>query len=325
MQKESECTLLILQGESIRTIAKKLKMSFTDIGKIRKKISGEDQDHIQNKKCTKTTQALILFSQGRLPLDVSIELDMDPQETDKAYSSFLRLNRLSKIAKIAEGPDGKLMEFLEFYDFCKKTSINKDKIVYIMEKGKEISKLKNEYNILVHRKQEIKNRSGIELQNLKNIQTCIQNLTIKLEKARSDLSKLDVDINQKSRELSNLIRYIDNLKNEYNYKIYEQTLKEIFNKIISEDALKTPLIIIAFLEVFRDNPIHYKIFSYYYQIFKNGNIKENLKSKQDYIFSNFMTFIYDFSKKIHTIYRNKTIDDFHHHNSLVKSPYQNFS
>jgi len=324
IQKEALCALLLIQGKSFRYIAKTCHLSFTDIGKINRKIFGEEPNYIQNKKITKTTKALVLFSRGKLPLEVCIELDMDPEVVEKSYSSFLRLKGLSKFAKIIEDPDENFMESLEFHEFCKKKSIDNNQIVDIMDKCKDISHLNSNCNILVRKEQDIKTRSEKAFKNLENVQYQIQNTNKNLENTLSKLSKLENTINQKRKEFSALVQSMNNLKNEDNFKIYEQRLLEIFNKIISEDALKIPLIIVAFLEVFRDKPIHNQIFFHYYQTFKDGNIKEDLKSKQDYIFLNFLHFIYDLSKKIQNVYRNKTISDFHDENSLGTPQYQNF-
>ena len=64
-------------------------MSFSEIGAIKRRI--EEPYNEKNKKLTKNAQALKLFSQGKKPLDVCIELEMDPQEIEKLYSHFLML------------------------------------------------------------------------------------------------------------------------------------------------------------------------------------------------------------------------------------------
>jgi len=324
LQKEAQCKLLLIQGESFRNIAKTLHMSFSEIGKLNMEVSGGDHNYLKKKKLSKNTKALVLFSKGELPLDVCIQLDMDPEQVKKSYSSFLRLKDLSKLANIIEDPEEKFMESLAFHEFCKKKSIDKDKIVNVMNKYNDISKFNSHHDALIHQEEDIKNRSKKASENLENIQYRIQKAKKDLENLLSNLIKLDDRINQKRKDFSTLVQSINNLKDTDNYKIYEQSLFKIYNKVISKDALKIPLIILALLEVFRDNPIHNQIFSYYYQMFKDGDIQENLKSKQDYIFFKFMPLINDFSTKIQTIYRNKTISDFHHENSSGKSQYQNY-
>jgi lipopolysaccharide biosynthesis protein len=73
--KEQLVIELHSQGKTIREIASAAHLSFTDIGKIIRKIDGRNNDDVDLKNKTKTTQALHLFKSGKKPIDVAIELD----------------------------------------------------------------------------------------------------------------------------------------------------------------------------------------------------------------------------------------------------------
>jgi tRNA uridine 5-carbamoylmethylation protein Kti12 len=89
------------QNKSIRDIAKVAKMSFRDIGYILKKevlshgITSIDDDN--NKKSysnnEKATQAYKLFSEGKKPVQVAIELNLREGQVDKFFREFWKLNR----------------------------------------------------------------------------------------------------------------------------------------------------------------------------------------------------------------------------------------
>ncbi|MFB5600907.1 MAG: hypothetical protein ACE5SW_11865 [Nitrososphaeraceae archaeon] len=308
IQKEAECAIRLLRGESYRKIATDLNMSFSSIANVQSRISGEEQNE-QNKKLTKNTLAIKLFSKGRSPLDVCIELDMDQKEVEKSYSSFIRLTGLSEVAEIIEGPSHKIKEFLNFYKFCNEHNIDKDTITYVQEKNRKIPELKLHLEILLAEIRDTEVKSQVAYNTLQNIQNLIQIAETNLNNHHSNINTLKYHIEELKKEESILKEICHNFKNEENYKVFEQRLYEIFHSLISREAFNSPLIVIAFLEVFRNNPIYYQIFNSYYQTFKDDDIKEELKSKQDFIFIQFMGLVQDFSKKLYKIYSNKTISD----------------
>ena len=79
--KEELVIRLHKEAKTIRQIAAAAHLSFTNIGSIIRKIDGRDNDDgveankdIKNR--TRETKALFLFSIGKTPLQVAIELDL---------------------------------------------------------------------------------------------------------------------------------------------------------------------------------------------------------------------------------------------------------
>ena len=64
-------------------------MSFSDIGKIIRRIDGRanDTDINLNKK-SKETKALLLFENGKRPIDVAIDLDLPESEVCDLQQEF---------------------------------------------------------------------------------------------------------------------------------------------------------------------------------------------------------------------------------------------
>src|SRR5215217_2037367 len=88
-QKEKRVIELYEQGKTIREIAEEVHMSFAAIISIIKKHTGEDKD--KEKTTSKVTQAIKLFSQGKSPVDVVIELELSPEEAKRVYREFCML------------------------------------------------------------------------------------------------------------------------------------------------------------------------------------------------------------------------------------------
>jgi hypothetical protein len=112
------------QGKTIRQIAAAAHLSFTDIGAIIRKINGRDNNDgvevnkdIKNK--SKDTQALFLFSTGKKPIDVSIELDLSASEVQNMLEEFWTLNDLHELALAYNEIRAYLPSFLKLFHCLK--------------------------------------------------------------------------------------------------------------------------------------------------------------------------------------------------------------
>ena len=93
------------EGKTLKEIAKIVKMSFRDISKIIKayerKITlqakkGENNQNGQIKKPFLSSRAFKLFSDGKKPTEVVIELDIPPEKVEKLWSQFLKSERMEE-------------------------------------------------------------------------------------------------------------------------------------------------------------------------------------------------------------------------------------
>ncbi len=69
-QKEKRVIELYEQGKTVREIAEDVHMSFAEIISIEKKHTGEDKH--KKKILSKDSQALKLYSKGKIPVDVAL-------------------------------------------------------------------------------------------------------------------------------------------------------------------------------------------------------------------------------------------------------------
>ena len=96
--KEQLVIKLHQEGKTIREIASSAHMSFSDIGSIIRRTDGQDGEagvetkDMKNK--TRETKALFLFSNGKKPIDVAIELDLSASEVHNMLEEFWALNDL---------------------------------------------------------------------------------------------------------------------------------------------------------------------------------------------------------------------------------------
>ena len=96
--KEKLVIKLYQDGKTIREIAHIVHVSFTDIGKIIRKINGQKDEMLDLKNKSKDTQALYLFSIGKTPLEVAIELNLPASEVHDLQEEYWALNQLHDLA-----------------------------------------------------------------------------------------------------------------------------------------------------------------------------------------------------------------------------------
>ena len=119
--KEQLVIKLHQEGKTIREIASSAHMSFGDIGSIIRKIEGQDEEvktkDIKNK--SKATQALFLFSNGKKPIDVAVELDISASEVQNILEEFWALNDLHELALVFNEIKGDMSSFLKLFHCLK--------------------------------------------------------------------------------------------------------------------------------------------------------------------------------------------------------------
>ena len=129
--KEQLAIKLYQQGKTIREIASVAHLSFSDIGTIIRRADGHDEDgdietkDLKNK--SKDTQALYLFSIGKTPLEVAIELDLSTYEVHNLQEEFWALSQLHDLAFVYSEIKNFLPSFLKLFHCLKKNKMVSEK------------------------------------------------------------------------------------------------------------------------------------------------------------------------------------------------------
>src|SRR5918999_2205376 len=108
------------QGKTIREIAKKVRMSFRDIGiilnkKFAEKAEGLKEQHEEIQQLSLAAQAYKLFSEGKTPLEVAIALNLRESEATKLYKEYWKLKQLHNLNMVHEELKGDTEPFLKLY------------------------------------------------------------------------------------------------------------------------------------------------------------------------------------------------------------------
>jgi hypothetical protein len=181
--KEQLVIKLHQEGKTIREIAQKAHMSFTDIGVIIRKIDGQDDDETKDlKNKSKETRALHLFLHGKRPVDVAIELDLSSSEVENMLQEFWVLNQLDELALVYHEIKNHLDLFLRLF--------------HIMKKNRLINQ-KDLQTILKH--------TGHDLPSLENKLYALANNVIDLEIKKKEMNAQLFDLGQAITQYQNII------------------------------------------------------------------------------------------------------------------------
>ena len=110
-------------------------MSIRDISPtIREEESKRQRHKDQQQQQEISSKAYKLFSKGKLPLDVAIELNLTEPEVTKLYKEYLKLKRHHKLYSvyIELGDDG-TRDFLALYKLSKKEGVSREQDVKLLQ------------------------------------------------------------------------------------------------------------------------------------------------------------------------------------------------
>jgi transcriptional regulator len=140
-EKKNLVIQLHQEGKTQREIAKTVHMSVRDISKIIRKIDG-----IPEEKSIET-EALDLFYQGKKPIEVAVELNLNAQKISKLYKDYLKLEGFHKLVSVYDQINGNLNLFLKLYYAIIQNGIKPNEIVNLVKNSNELASLKTAIQI----------------------------------------------------------------------------------------------------------------------------------------------------------------------------------
>ena len=139
------------EGKTLKEIAKIVKMSFRDISKIikayEKKIrlqQNKKEDNNQSSKIKKpslSSRAFKLFSDGKKPTEVVIELDIPPEKVEKLWSQFLKAERMEECYDFFQQCQYDIPTILSINNFTKRNNISGNNIANVLRTADNVINL----------------------------------------------------------------------------------------------------------------------------------------------------------------------------------------
>jgi hypothetical protein len=134
------------KGKTYREISKEARISPRDIGVILNKVmeekkteglkeeqgDAENNEEQEEQHLSLSTQAYKLFSEGKTPLEVSINLNLRESEATKFCREYWKLNQLYNLNTVYEEVKDDIALFLKLYKLAKAKGLGIQKVVDIL-------------------------------------------------------------------------------------------------------------------------------------------------------------------------------------------------
>ena len=198
--KEQLAIKLHQQGKTIREIAHAAHLSFADIGKIIRKINGQNNNSgLELKDKSIETRAIYLFSIGKSPLEIAIELNMPATEVHDMQEEFWALNQLHELAFAYSEIKTFLPSFLKLFQSLKEFEmLNEESLSnFLKYAGHDLPELTYRMQQLANEVIDLESKKKQSIDALAQLSDTLSwyHRNIKLNK--QILSDLDKKINQK--------------------------------------------------------------------------------------------------------------------------------
>ncbi|MGH9988101.1 MAG: hypothetical protein ACRD8W_29545 [Nitrososphaeraceae archaeon] len=198
--KEQLAIKLHQQGKTIREIAHAAHLSFADIGKIVRKINGQNNNSgLDLKDKSIETRAIYLFSIGKTPLEIAIELNMPATEVHDMQEEFWALNQLHELAFAYSEIKNFLPSFLKLFHLLKDCKMLNEKYLleFLKYAGQDLPELTYRMQQLANEVIDLESKKKQSIDALAQLSDTLSwyHRNIKLNK--QILSDLDKKINQK--------------------------------------------------------------------------------------------------------------------------------
>jgi hypothetical protein len=195
------------EGKTMREIAHSAHMSFTDIKKIIQKIDGlkDENENVDMKNKSKTTQAIYLFSIGKTPIQVAIELDISTNEVHEIQEEFWALNQLYELALVYGEIKNFLPSFMKLYRSLKERKMLNEEYLsnFLKYAGHDLPELTYRLQQLANVVIDLESKKKQSIDTLVQLDDTLSWYHRNISLNKQILSDLDKKINQSNAKRSN--------------------------------------------------------------------------------------------------------------------------
>ena len=164
-EREEYVIRLYKEGRTVRQIAELVHMSFRNIGAITNKVKSQLERErgytTDEEPKSAESQAFQLFSEGKSPIEVAIQLDLAADRVRAIYREYWELTGRYKLAQIYDEARYDLSNLWRLHKIVKDLGMNERDIIKVLELAKhnelerlqwKVEYLRNEVNMLENEK-----------------------------------------------------------------------------------------------------------------------------------------------------------------------------
>jgi DNA-binding CsgD family transcriptional regulator/uncharacterized protein (UPF0335 family) len=266
---------LLNQGKGTRETAEIMHMSFRDIGVIKKEADkNKEIQQQQTREQYQSSRAYKLFSEGKSPVQVAIELNIKAQQAITFQREYWDLEGCHNLNKIYEEIKGDTWHLVDLNRSIKAAGMGVPDVVILLNVAKNdlptleyrYERLEQEVNSLQERKRNLYNQVTEEGSNLEYYRVACQREIAKFK-----------DLQQRRLKEEALVGGFQNNNAEY-VKIIK-TVEEKASANLTNGKKLIQLAVLSVTESLRENPAKY-----------NSLIQQDMSSTTGYFNSDFNPF-----------------------------------
>jgi hypothetical protein len=205
-----------------------------------------------------------LFSEGKTPLDVAIELNLKEPEATKYYRQYWKLRQLHNLNLTYEEIGDNIAHFVKYYKRMKAAGIGIEQAIHLTKIAnndlpaleQKHQKLKKEVNLLESRKSE----GNTTLNDLQDQIDASERISEWLKASREEEAKID-QLEQEKIRLKKLVKRFKNNNEEY-LKI-KKTVEQRVTSLLFDVKGLLRLSLVCLMESMRTDPQTYSKLIYY--------------------------------------------------------------
>jgi hypothetical protein len=270
------------QGKNYREIAKEARISFRDIGPIVKKAIKEketmeakqenkadnnpDFNSNNQKQPSLAGQAYALFSQGKTPKDVAIELDLREYQVTKYQREYRKLEDLHDLNSVYQEIGGEgITQLLRLYKCSKAAGMDTENTINLLEiANNDLPEVENRYYRIKNEVAHLKNRIASSERTVNNMENQIVTSSHTLDSYRISCEQEQSKLKSLHEEKAGLRRMVRRFKrhNEEYLKIKKTVEQEVTQFLLGGKELLS-LAFYSLMESMRKDPNKYSALIHY--------------------------------------------------------------
>jgi hypothetical protein len=248
------------KGYTYKQLTRELRMSPNQIREIIKRHeenndSTENQDQIQKKTST-SSQAYRLFSEGKTPLDVAIELNLRELQATKYYREYYKLRGLYKLNLVYEEIKDGITDFLKLHRLSKAAGWSTEHVINLLKiVNNNLPALENRYKKLQRNVNDLESKELDLSINLEDLKSQIQNTKQILDSHRLSCQKEASKMLQLHRQNMRLGRLLTGFKhNNKDYIKIQLVARQTVKNALSDKKQLLKLALHSLIESWHADP-----------------------------------------------------------------------
>jgi hypothetical protein len=271
-EKEKLIEDLYNQGKTYQQIAREARVSVRDIKPVLEKAEKEKEKELgaqegkensskshQLQKPSVASQAYRLFSEGKTPIEVAVELNIEEKEVTKYYREHWKLKGLYRLNQIYEDNKEDIAYIIRLRRKMKAAGIGTEQAVNLIKIANNgLPEVEQKYQKLRKVVSLLKSKRFNEYRSLRTLQDKITDSKRMLRWLRASCQEEEYKINQLQEERISLKRLVKLFKNnDEEYLKIKKTVKEEVSSVLSDGRGLLRLALYSLIESMRRDPEKY--------------------------------------------------------------------